>query len=1542
MPPNERWFGLNPFNPEEAFKDSITSDERDESEHGGPSEPLRETDPKVQKIVEELRVAHAKWKALSEAGGPEFNSVWLQQNDASLLKRMYHLGTKKGGISYCISLAGGVVKEDFKKIQIRDRTPETTIFELRAAHAKWKALPQEKRGKFNIYWLQKNVSAVTRWMRSHGGFDLFIKLAGGEVAEDFEKTERVYNRTVESVIAELRAAHAIWKAQQKEDDQKVFNRNWLEDNDYKSLIRWMEKRDGYDAYIKLAGGDVERDFKIERARDRTSEMAIKELRAAHAIWKALPETKREAFSPQWLIENLSGLTVWMRSNGGIERFIKLAGGDVERDFKKIEQVRDRTFEMAIKELRAAHAIWKAQQKEDDQKVFNYNWLVNNGYYGLIRWMEKRDGYDAYIKLAGGDVERDFKKIEQVRDRTFEMAIKELRAAHAIWKALPEKERGWFNTKWLTNNFSGLTVWMRSNGGIERFIKLAGGDVEKDFEKVERVRDRTFEMAIKELRAAHAIWKAQQKEDDQKVFNPDWLGNNGYYGLVGWMRRNGGYERYIKSAGSDIEKDFEKKGVSRYERLREHLEAFFKEVGEGETDISKYFRSLLNAFGASHCIDILYKFRPEYRAIHPEDVKGTIAEYLGDYLVAKRPFTADDAENAIEHLSDLSLREGLTQTLKEDCHRFVTGALRHRNGRDSKALVDAYREHVREKIGHLAHPIFAEIVEEVIGYYQDLWVSYNRPDNVVASLSEQREFPDINQRLNMKELAEKKRLLIADEMGLGKSASAILAKERLGLKCALVVAPSNVVDTWRRYLSGESEGGYFQQGQAPKVCVLDDPKQLSALQAGAYDYVLLSHERLDPRYVSEIKKLEPDMLIVDEMHKLKELKGKRSQQLLELSEDMGDDKYVALLSGTPVPNKIEDIAVTLKVLYPEKFKNKSDRDLVFSIIYGDLVDLRALLIPRMQMKSLEESLEMPELHEEVRKVELSDLEKEVYEILLEDDELLATEKIRILRQFLLNPHLVDSTPGITGCKVEAISEELNTAFSENNKVVVFVNDYIESVIRGRGNILEGLHLPAEVDVKIIHGEVPKQERIGIEDALKEPDRKVLLVVSGQTADVGVDYSSADRVFFYNEPWTEYQKRQELGRVYRPGLAHDLKSDTFIAKGTIEEGMHQYIERKYLAVEKLLRGIPITDLERNLLRQDEKNDEPDLSVNPELAEYYFSSWDKLNKIFGYVKDIGEQDFRRFLEKYGGDYADAYRVLGNRSYQSNANRVTATVIDKMVKSSGKEPASLRILDVASGPEMLKRHLGEAYQEQVTSMDMNAEHFKGSSGKNDVVGSWLDMPFPDKTFDYLNQCLSLHYTNFVPSKGKYERLQVFQEMNRVLKVGGRVVLNLIYSYPLKHPQAFREALQELGFSVVEDYTGDATFKDRYQSHLITLEKVKDLDPDVSAEELSDLMGKEKRDGLKFVESKEKLRKSRQVITKFSLQGREMDLALNDKDQEVLAEEQDFFAEAEALKKKHGSIRRIPASEIIEHGFVRVLSGSKYVLFKKLEKGSGAVVIRE
>lgn len=1013
----------------------------------------------------------------------------------------------------------------------------------------------------------------------------------------------------------------------------------------------------------------------------------------------------------------------------------------------------------------------------------------------------------------------------------------------------------------------------------------------------------------------------------------------------------------------VREELLKRGDSKEKKTAdEDLKDFAGKVVQNNTPDAKEFRTLVNLFGSSRVVDILYRSRPEFRGIPVEKVKGVLAEYLGDVLLVKGGFKIDDLEPGLQYLSDPTLKEGLVEVIKDSCLTICQQEKKKDPTINLKVVISTYLDSIMDEASKYESVDLEDIALDIYEHYDSMF-RMQMPPQMVNQLRDGRDFPDLGQLINIKEIEDKKRFVEADDMGLGKSAPPIFVKERQGIKTAIVVAPASVIndpDTWQAYLSDKvgsngKQKGYFREGMSPKVLVVNNVDQLTVSEANDYDYILVSQERLTKPYTEALLDIDYGMLIVDEAHKLKKLGGGvRSGNLLKLAEKVeGDDKYLVLTSGTPVPNKVEDVGMILKLLYPEQFKDVNDKALVRSIIRGEYIDLRSLLMPRMQTKNIQDSLDLPPLNEDVVKVELSELEKEIYGILLEDDEIEAKEKIRILRQFLLNPDLLNVTPGVKSSKVEALNIDLAKKFEVKDRVVVFFNDYIEGVLRGENSVVSQLDLPDGVEVRVIHGETPQREREEIAQEFKSTDNKILLCVSGQTVEVGNDYSRGQAVGHYNDPWTRYRKKQQIGRVLREGAEGEITSTSYITEESIEEGIDIYTLAKFKAIEKLLKGIPITELEQGLLEKAETEDESGLEVNPELAEYYFSTWDKMRKIFGYVKELSEPDFKKFLKGFGTDYAQCYVDLGSRSYEANGGRVVGTVLDEMVQESGQKVEELRILDVASGPEMLRRHIAEKYQSRIVSTDINPLHFTKNPDiegeqSDKVVGSFVHLPFVNEAFDYVNMSFAWQHTTFIPSKDQTERLDVLRELHRVLKVGGKAVINSIYSMEIKDDEKLQEIAETVGFQMVPEYTGEAINGKNYQSTIYTFEKVHDLG--WTTPEVMQLLGKENHDGLKFRRNDAHLRDTRRILSQFDFNTtdhegnqttRTIPVAFNEKDQQVFDEEQNILSQGEDLKSKYATVADIPRDIVIENNFIRVKLGKRYALFRRLQTAGGVVVIK-
>lgn len=162
-----------------------------------------------------------------------------------------------------------------------------------------------------------------------------------------------------------------------------------------------------------------------------------------------------------------------------------------------------------------------------------------------------------------------------------------------------------------------------------------------------------------------------------------------------------------------------------------------------------------------------------------------------------------------------------------------------------------------------------------------------------------------------------------EMGTGKSYGAInvmrqlFAKERRVLR-TLILTPPIVIENWRR------EIGKYSKIEMPRVIPLvgDGTKRLEKFQAltsgdKQKGFVFITNYEtllMDP-FWQAIRKWKPEMLILDESHKCKDTKSKRTKKAIALA-DMS--KYRLLLSGSPILNDAMDIFAQFKIIDASTF------------------------------------------------------------------------------------------------------------------------------------------------------------------------------------------------------------------------------------------------------------------------------------------------------------------------------------------------------------------------------------------------------------------------------------------------------------------------------------------------------------------------------------------------------------------------------------------------------------------------------------------------
>ncbi|MCB1108669.1 MAG: DEAD/DEAH box helicase, partial [Chlamydiia bacterium] len=233
---------------------------------------------------------------------------------------------------------------------------------------------------------------------------------------------------------------------------------------------------------------------------------------------------------------------------------------------------------------------------------------------------------------------------------------------------------------------------------------------------------------------------------------------------------------------------------------------------------------------------------------------------------------------------------------------------------------------------------------------------------------------------------------------------------------------------------------------------------------------------------------------------------------------------------------------------------------------------------LRRKKSEVLLDLPEKIEEIAYCDLSKDQQELYKaaVFRERDALLheiehSAQPVPFLHVFALlsrlkqicdHPSLITGqhyTESASG-KWDLFLELLQEVRDSGQKLVVF-SQYL-----GMLDIIEHYLASQKIGFASIRGSTRdrKEELIRFKN---DPTCEVF-TASLQAAGVGIDLTSASVVIHYDRWWNPARENQATDRVHRIGQKRGVQVFKFVTKKTIEEHIHQIIERKKHLTEELI--------------------------------------------------------------------------------------------------------------------------------------------------------------------------------------------------------------------------------------------------------------------------------------------------------------------------------------------------------------------------------------
>jgi SWI/SNF-related matrix-associated actin-dependent regulator 1 of chromatin subfamily A len=313
--------------------------------------------------------------------------------------------------------------------------------------------------------------------------------------------------------------------------------------------------------------------------------------------------------------------------------------------------------------------------------------------------------------------------------------------------------------------------------------------------------------------------------------------------------------------------------------------------------------------------------------------------------------------------------------------------------------------------------------------------------------------------------------------------------------------------------------------------------------------------------------EPFSLVIDEAHRFKSPRAKRSAALYSLQALSSSSLH---MSGTPMPNRPMELYNALNAIMRKalgKYQNRFRFGVRFAAGHesrfgwnfdgaSNLDELFTITKPYMLRHRREECLDLPPKTENI--VYLNKVRSiEVLDEKLQNS--LITSRVTDILKSLMSEHVASYRRELGSFKLDAaIAYIENLLESSTDKVIVYA--YHKDVIRALG-----LALKFEL-AGVITGETAPTERQNIVDKFHRGNARVLLG-NYLSMGLGLNIQCATKVVFVEYSWTPSDNSQAVDRCYRIGQTKSVSVDYLVFPDSLDESILKTVLRKQENISKL---------------------------------------------------------------------------------------------------------------------------------------------------------------------------------------------------------------------------------------------------------------------------------------------------------------------------------------------------------------------------------------
>lgn len=435
-----------------------------------------------------------------------------------------------------------------------------------------------------------------------------------------------------------------------------------------------------------------------------------------------------------------------------------------------------------------------------------------------------------------------------------------------------------------------------------------------------------------------------------------------------------------------------------------------------------------------------------------------------------------------------------------------------------------------------------------------------------------------------------RWLLGDEQGLGKTKQvidiAVAKKLQKGYKHCLIICGVNGLKwNWLNEIATHSNEEGYILGQRFKSMHrvigsmsdrLEDLRNIKHI--GSYFLITNVETMRNEAIVKEIQKLCKDgtigIVAIDEIHKCKNPASQQGKGILKIQPECR-----IAMTGTPLMNTPFDLYIVLKWLGYEghSFSAFKNHYAVYGgfggyevVSYRYLDELQKQLDKIMLRRLKKDVLDLPEKTHIDEYVEMTPKQAQIYREVTADIKM-NIDQIKMQNNPLAELIRMRQATGYTGILSSTVKEsakldrmeELVEEARQNDKQVVIFSNWTQMT----DAIYERLH--KKYPLSVVTGQTADDLRQHNVKEFQEGRSKVMIGTIGAMG-TGLTLTAGTVEIFMDEPWNRANKEQAEDRCHRVGTTENITIYTILCKDTIDERIHELVERKGAMADALVDG------------------------------------------------------------------------------------------------------------------------------------------------------------------------------------------------------------------------------------------------------------------------------------------------------------------------------------------------------------------------------------